>query len=245
MTESRDESAELDPTLEAWLAEARAEDDGATPDLAPLLGAVESRIAAAEGSPAFWLKSRSSATRRVIAGGAAALIVGLGGALALRGDFASYPPIPMAIALGSLATLLGLAIHQSLRPLHRPPMSRGARATMVALTLGATFAIALFAPSEAADDVATHGLLEHVSPCLFYGLLVGLPLYLVLRLLDRGGARTALLAACAAGLIGNLALTLHCPIDDPEHLMLAHAQVAVLFLAGLGVVHLVLRALWR
>ena len=243
MTDSRDESPELDPTLEAWLAEARASEGAAPPDLASLRAAVESRIAAAEGSPAFWLKSRSSGMRRAVAGGAAALIVALAGVLVLRGDFASYPPIPMAIALGSLATLLGLAIHQALRPLHRPPMSRGARVAMVVLTLGATFALALFSPSDAADGA--HGLLDHVSPCLFYGLLVGLPLYLVLRLLNRGGARTALLAACAAGLIGNLVLTLKCPIDDPEHLMLGHAQVAVLYLAGLGAVHGIARALRR
>ena len=75
---------------------------------------------------------------------------------------------------------------------------------------------------------------------------MGVPVYVALRLLDRGSSATAsLLAACAAGLTGNLVLQLHCPVDGVEHLMATHFSVALLFLVGLGLAHLVVRRLRR
>ena len=236
---------ELDPKLEEWLADARDADAAELPDLGPMLAEVEKDIAAAEKRPTFWLQTRPTWMRRAIAFAAAAIVVGLGGALTLRADLASRPPAFMAVALGSLALLLGLSLHQALRPLHRPPMPRGMRIGVVALTIGATLLLALLSPDDPADVGRGRGMLELVSPCLFIGLGLGVPIYLVLRLLDRGAGLGALLAACAAGLAGNLALQLHCPNDAPEHLMLAHFSVALLFVAGLGAVHALVRRLRR
>jgi len=58
---------------------------------------------------------------------------------------------------------------------------------------------------------------------------------LAARLLDRGahaGLGRRLLAAAAAGLAADLALELHCPIDDPGHLLAGHAAVGVALAAA-------------
>ena len=240
MTDPRTHDPELDPTLEDWLREAREGDAAAPPpDVDAMLGAVEREIEDAEKKPTFWLRTRPTWMRRAIAAAAAALVVGIGGVLTLRGDFEDYPLPTMVAACVALGSLLVLALHQALRPLHRPPLSAWARAGLVALTLGATFTLALLSPPDAPSETL-------VSPCLFYGLLMGAPVYLILRLLDRGaGVTSSLLAACAAGLAANLVLQLHCPRDGVEHLMINHASVAVLFLAALAVAHVVARRLRR
>jgi len=229
-----------DPELEEWLAEAREAEAGPQPELEGLLESVEREIGQAEKKPTFWLRTRPTWVRRAIASGAALGVVGLTAALMLRADFHDYPASYMAVALGSLGALLLLSVHMALRPLHRPPMRGAARAAVVGLTLASTFALALFSPHDPGE---AHGVFDHVSGCLFFGLLFGVPVYFVLRLLDRGAQATSLLAACAAGLLGNLVLQLHCPRKDPEHLMLAHFSVVLLFVAGLGLAHWLVRRL--
>ncbi|HJL19399.1 MAG TPA: NrsF family protein [Sandaracinaceae bacterium LLY-WYZ-13_1] len=237
---------ELDPKLEEWLAQAREDDAAeAPPALDDLFEGVARDIEAAEKKPSFWLRTRATWMRRLIGGVTAALVVVLGGVLGMR-DLGELPALYVGAALASLVVLLGLSLHQALRPLHRPPLPRGAQAAVVALTLLATFLLALLSPHAPEEAAASRGAMELVSPCLFYGLFIGLPVYLVLRLLDRrGGVAAPLLAACAAGLAGNLTLQLKCPNDDPQHLMLSHFAVALLFVAGLGLTHLLVRRLRR
>ncbi len=227
-----------DGELSQWLDEAREQDPPST-DYGALFSGVERDIAKAEAHPLFWLRTRSTTVRRFVAIVAALLVLLFGGILSLRANFDEYPPLQMALALLSLATLLGLSVHQALRPLYRPPLAPAARFALPILTLVATFLLALLPPHGVPAPLGGT-LIDHVSPCLFYGLLFGIPVYLVLRLLDRSGT-APLLGACAAGLAGNLVLTLHCPRNDPEHLMLGHFSVAFLFVAGLGLVHFLLR----
>ncbi|MGE0784214.1 MAG: hypothetical protein AB7S26_00900 [Sandaracinaceae bacterium] len=228
----------LDPDLEEWLAVARDADREAPPgDLDALWTAVEREQRAADTSKRFWIQSRPTWVRRSIAGLTALSVIAVGGLGSSRADLAELPLRFLISAVGALAFLLGASVWLALRPLHRPPLPRAAHAAMVALTLGSTFALALLAPDG--DDGVPHTTLLHemVSPCLFYGLFMGLPVYLVLRLVDRGPALSSLIAACAAGLAGNLVLQLHCPRHAPEHLMAAHFTVAVLFVVGLLLVH--------
>jgi hypothetical protein len=225
-----------DPELEAWLTAAR---DTRAPeaDYGAMLASLEGEIAKAEKQPAFWLRSRSTTIRRAVAIGAAFSMVAVALLLGLRGDFDAHP-LRIGATLAALALLLALSAHQALRPIHRPPLPQWASAAIVALTIGATFAVALLAPEGELGRFP-----PAVSPCFFYGLLAGLPVYLVLRLLDRGqsGWAASLLGGCAAGLLGNLVLTLYCPSHDMQHLMFGHAGVAVLFVAGLALVHAVVR----
>lgn len=180
---------ELDPKLEEWLADAReAEGAEAPPDVDAMFGEVEKQVQVADRSWAFWLRSRATWARRAIAFAAAAAVVVFGGVLTLRADFTELPLAWTLTALGSLAVLLGGSLYLALRPLHQPPLRPWARAALIGSSLAATCALALLAPAQAV--VGDQSFLRHVSPCLFYGMLVGLPVYLLLRLLDRGAPRS-------------------------------------------------------
>ena len=232
----------IDPALERLLAEAsqeEAEPEGG-PDLAPVFEEIQARIGEAEGRRSFWLATRPTRVRRAICWGTLALVALLGGVLTLRADFGDYPLPRMMAALGALFVLGGLSLHHALRPVHQPPLPRWVGALVVLAALGATFTLALLPPAHAGglEGVGAHG----AAPCLLYGLLFGLPVYGMLRVLDRGGGSPApLLGASAAGLAGNLVLQLHCPQTDPTHLLAGHFAVAALFIGGIGLIHLVTR----
>ncbi len=234
-------NGELDPELSEWLADARALDEAApSADYASMLREVEQDIARAESKPSFWLESRPTWMRRLIASIATMTVLVLGGVVMTHRDWSAISPLHLGVAFGALGVLLGASLHQALRPLQRPPLPRWARIGMGALTLVATFTLAILPMPDTHAAPIGEGL--HVSPCLFFGLLMGLPVYLVLRLLDRGTSHAPLLAACAAGLIGNLVLELHCPRTDAPHLMLGHFTVALVFVLGLGAVHFFVRS---
>jgi len=229
----------MDPELEEWLAEARdLEAADAPPDLDGMLEGVERRLSEADKSWTFWLQSRATSVRRAIAFLGAALIVTVTGVLSLRTNFADLPVPWLVLALGSVSALLGVSLYVGLRPLHEPALPKWIRLGVIGTTVGATCALALFAPEDAI--LSDQPLLAHASGCFFYGLLVGLPVYLLLRLLHRGGPAAALVTACAAGLTANLVLQLHCPRNDLEHLMAGHFTVVLLFLGGLGAIHWVI-----
>jgi hypothetical protein len=185
------------------------------------------------------MQTRPTWVRRSTAALAAGLIVFFGGVRALRPDIEDCSPLHLALGLGALVFLLALSAYEALRPLHRPALPPWKSGALIALTLASTFVLALIPPHHGPVDGAP--LLAHVTPCLFTGLLLGLPVYLLLRLLDRGSGAGALLAACAAGLAGDLALQLRCPRTDLEHLMLGHFLVALLFVGGLAAIRRLIR----
>ena len=73
--------------------------------------------------------------------------------------------------------------------------------------------------------------------CMGVGLLLGIPVYGLLRLVDRGNALGNLVAAAAAGVAGNFVLKAHCSIAGTTHELFGHASVALVFVVGLGLVH--------
>lgn len=183
-----------------------------------------------------FLRSRSTAVRRLI-------VLSVFGAL---GAFA-LSNIPMVdesmrnvhwmITLGAFVVLLVIAMMVVTRPVHRPELPRWQIVCLVCIAIGATV-LAAFSPGSAAQ-AATH---EHANgfmagACMGFGLLLGVPVYAALRLVDRGNAFGSLVAAAAAGLAGNFVLEAHCAIDSPGHVLLGHASVAILFVVGLGLVH--------
>lgn len=183
-----------------------------------------------------FLRSRSTAVRRLIV-----LAVFLG--LAVAG-WSSLPLVDESLRdpewVATLATFLALLIVAMMmvtRPVHRPELPRWQVTCLVCIALGAT-ALAAFWPTSGAQ-AATH---EHASgmmagACMGFGLMLGVPVYALLRLVDRGNAFGSLVAAAAAGLAGNFVLKAHCAIDTTGHVLLGHASVAVLFIVGLGLVH--------
>ncbi|MEM7434065.1 MAG: hypothetical protein AAF436_02865 [Myxococcota bacterium] len=141
------------------------------------------------------------------------------------------------MTLFAFVVLLLVSMMVVTRPVHRPEPSRWAIVCLVGVAVGATV-LAAFWPSSSAH-AATHqhasGLMAGI--CMGVGVLLGVPVYAALRLVDRGNAFGSLVAAAAAGLAGNLILKAHCAIDTTGHVLLGHASVAVLFVVGLGLVH--------
>ncbi|MGB5416885.1 MAG: hypothetical protein WBN01_19795, partial [Polyangiales bacterium] len=140
-------------------------------------------------------------------------------------------------SLATFCVLLVLAMFMVTRPVHLPAVPQWQSVCLVCIALGATV-LAAFWPHPAAQ-AATH---EHVGSvmagaCMGVGLLLGVPVYALLRLVDRGNALGSLVAAAAAGLAGNFVLKAHCAIPGTSHELLGHASVAVLFVVGLGLVH--------
>ena len=76
-----------------------------------------------------------------------------------------------------------------------------------------------------------------VGACMGAGLLLGVPVYALLRLVDRGNAFGSLVAASAAGLAGNFVLKAHCSVPGTSHELMGHASVALVFVLGMGLVH--------
>ena len=86
-------------------------------------------------------------------------------------------------------------------------------------------------------------LMRHASPCMIYGFVFGLPVYGALRFLDPGSSHAArIIAACAAGLAGNMVLELHCPMGGSTHLMAGHASIIVVYVLGVFLIEAMLRA---
>ena len=133
--------------------------------------------------------------------------------------------------------LLIVAMMMVTRPVHWPELPRWQVACLVGVAVGATVLAAFWPGAGAYAATHEHGSGMMAGACMGFGLLLGVPVYASLRLVDRGNAFGSLVAAAAAGLAGNFVLKAHCAIDTTGHVLLGHASVAVLFVLGLGLVH--------
>jgi hypothetical protein len=210
---------------------------GDAPETAALWEALEERTRHADHFTNRWYwRSLSSPVRRAL-GLAVLLLVALAVAtLTLRGDWHVYPTWRMALAAGAFAGLASVVVLATLGRDAAP----GARRTLTAcalvmLTVVVTAGLALLGPAHVATASALppphSSLLSHALPCLVFGLATGAPVLLCTRLLDRDARPW--LAAAAGALAGNLALQLHCPITQPEHLVWGHFMVTVALIAPL------------
>ncbi|MGB5811692.1 MAG: hypothetical protein WBG86_14240 [Polyangiales bacterium] len=183
-----------------------------------------------------FLRSRSTLARRLVL----LVVFGMLGIVALLNlpmVDESMRSTPWVTTLGAYLILLMVAMIVVTRPVHHPELPRWQILCLVGIAVGATV-LAAFAPGSGAQ-AATHqhatGVMAGI--CMGFGLLLGVPVYAALRLVDRGNAFGSLVAAAAAGLAGNFVLKAHCAIDTTSHVLLGHASVAVLFVVGLGLVH--------
>lgn len=207
--------------LGALLAEQRAGDHVAEGDL---FTCVQARLEREVGIRAWF---RSQTTRRRFALVAIVLAFSIAPALAQR---AAKGPVSalLAVSLALLATALLLAIPAVLRPLSRP-LRRMRVLAVAAGSLALPFALAGLSPvAGSAEHVASRA-----SACFLYGAALSLPVFVLLSLLDRAEQvhlpSLALLAG-TCGLAANLALRLHCPSEEPIHLLLGHATIGVAWL---------------
>lgn len=226
-----------EPDLGERLRELEApETPGSTERMDQMFSKVKTECDQSDRSLSGFLRSRSTVTRRM-------LVLSVFATLALIGWFA-FPlvgdqarTIQWAVSLVSFCVLILLAMFMVTRPVHLPALPRWQSLCLVCIALGATVVAALW-PHPAAQ-AATH---EHVGnvmagACMGVGLLLGIPVYALLRLVDRGNAFGSLVAAAAAGVAGNFVLKAHCAVPGTSHELLGHASVAVLFVVGLGLVH--------
>lgn len=221
-------------------AQFESDPDVRGPDLAtgPTRDEVEAGFAREARSPLAWLRSRPTSLRLglVLVGTlAAGILVGLS---ARRPDLADYPVARLTLELGLLGTILAMILGLASRPLIRPSLSPA----RLALALLATALVALGIALVPGPELRAHGSLGPIAPpnwasgvpCMSIGVLAAVPAYLLVRLFDRGSRTTTYLAAAAAGLVANFALTLHCPLGDVAHRVLTHASQGVILLACLG-----------
>lgn len=201
---------------------------------------VQGRIQQSSRQPAWWLRGRSTAVRRGIAVLTFAALATFGVLAMPRPDMGVYPMARMVLSLAALGLLALVSLHQALRPLHQPALRRAGGWLLVGGALLATLVVTALPPAHQAHPASLGGtgdvLISRAAPCLYVGLLLGLPVFALVRLLDRGSVLSAVLAACAAGLTANFLLQVHCPITATEHNVVAHFGVALLFVAGVGLV---------
>ena len=187
-----------------------------------------------------YLKSRSTMTRRLI-------VLTVFGALAFAGWFA-FPligdearTVPWTASLATFCVLLVIAMFMVTRPVHLPALPQWQSVCLACIAVGATV-LAAFWPYPVAQAAAhdhTGGVM--VGACMGAGLLLGVPVYALLRLVDRGNAFGSLVAASAAGLAGNFVLKAHCSVPGTSHELMGHASVALVFVVGMGLVHRITR----
>lgn len=222
---------DLDPSFFEGLSEdSDAFDEAALGDVFASLEADVEK----ERGPIAWFRNLRSSARLGIGLG---LSVGMVLAMALfspRSDLDVLPAWRLGVFIGSVAVLFGASVWFGLRPLHRPPMPAwvepglvaGALLGMVVLTL---LPLAPPMPYE-------HDDWQHAFGCMFSGVLLGLPAYVLIRMLDRGGRRaSAFLAAAAAALSANATLAMHCENDSVGHLLRGHATVGLIFVGAVAI----------
>jgi hypothetical protein len=196
-------------------------------DLTALEKAVRADLERERGAIA-WLRSRSTPVRLGLSLGFAALVALATLFVAARHDLAVYPLARLVLTLGWFFVAAGACAWLALRPAYLPRPSIG--------VVVAVAAFALLGPVLAAilPEVHTNDVGGHAPICFAIGTIAGAVALLLARALDRGAhaAGQLVLAAAAAGLVGNLALALHCPVNHPAHLLLGHATVPFALVVG-------------
>jgi hypothetical protein len=183
-----------------------------------------------------FLRSRSTRGRRLTVLSVFSLLAVIGWyAFPLVGDQARTAR--WATSLVTYVVLLLLAMLMVTRPVHLPALPRWQSVSLACAALAATI-VAAFWPYPAAMAAGhDHGGGIMAGACMGVGLLLGVPVYALLRLMDRGNALGSLVAAAAAGVAGNFVLKAHCSVPGTSHELLGHASVALVFVLGLGLVH--------
>jgi hypothetical protein len=198
-----------------------------------LFAKLEAEVAEETG-PRAWLRARPTRLRFAAALLSVLLVVGLGGALKQRPDFAEYPMARLVLLLGVYAAGIVLAFGKELY-LSARRGSPGDHVGLMVGTLGLPFLIA-FAP---ATEASRHAGPEGALGCFMYGALLTLPTAALLWAFDRDdrpSLRTVCLSAVALGLSANLVLELHCPSGNTLHLLLGHASLGLAWLTAWFVV---------
>lgn len=225
---------------EARLGKALATNTGSSMPNEELWTSIEAVIQVETGWRA-WLRSRPTGQRLVFVLIAALMAIGLA-AFKLRADWAAYPGDSVLAWLSAYSVGVLVSLWLLLAPLGRPrpPLSVLTGLGIVALALPFAYAFGLLAPVvHAADRASADEVLRRAVRCFTFGLAITLPFLAVTWAVERGDRvppGKVLLAGAAGGLVANLALLLHCPLNDETHLLLGHAPIGVATFLALAVI---------
>lgn len=208
-------------------------------ELDQLYASVRSQCDANDRTLAGFLRTRATWMRRLLVSAALALIA-FTAWRSLPAIAESARGTPWKMTLAAYLSLLLIATFLATRPLQLPPLAPWKAKAVAAVTVTATLIAALWPRADAAaasSSVTAETPAFMFMACMGMGLLLGVPVYALLRLFDQGNSFGNLMAAVAAGLAGNLLLNMHCPVHSGPHALFGHASVAVIFVLGLGLVH--------
>ena len=239
MTESQgngtaSEQGSVDEALAEQLSSARGMPSLSASDTEALFQRLDAQVSSREKGLGV-LRSLSTPVRQalvasLVAAFAAAVLMG-----SPRPDLEAYPLGRMVGVLGVLALFLLPTLAVALRPVHRPaPASWMVQALLWGGVVTTALVHALPAahtghPASALPAAAS--LAAHAGACLGSGVVMALPVYVLLRLLDRGLWSYRLLIAATAGLSANLLLQLKCPMTASSHLLAGHLGVSLVLIA--------------
>ncbi len=158
-------------------------------------------------------------------------VVGLVALVRPRMDLDHYPMGRMLLFAVLTGGLTAFVLPLLSRPTHAPPPRTGP--WPLALALAVPVALAVL-PAAHGVGHSAHSFLASAAFCFAFGTAAGLPALLLAWLVERQDPQPlarALLAAAAAGLVGNMALQVHCPITTPLHLLVSHAVIGAVLVA--------------
>jgi hypothetical protein len=167
---------------------------------------------------------------------AVVVVVGIG---LTRPDLAVYPMLRMELVLAALSLMAAGTAWYALRPLHLAELPGGLHgaAVLSAVTLPLFLAILPAAHHDHPMAARPDPFLPPTLMCFTFGTVVGAVVLATLWSMERRSrmpGRVVVLATALAGLAGNLALQLQCPVTDPMHLVLGHAMIGAVWTAALG-----------
>ena len=222
---SKDDPMAPKSDLDQLFGEAR--DPVGDTDLDALFAAT-ARERDAERGPLAWLRSRPTWLRRLVALAAVLACVGTAAWSHPRPDLGEVGWDALVLPTLSLGVMLVAAVWLGLRPLYEPTLARWKTTAFLVLCALATV-VATLVPAE---EASPHGF--RIWPCFGIGLLIALPVYAIMRVVDRGSRLSAILAAGVAGLAGNIGLEARCAMDGAAHGLGGHASVLFVLLLGVA-----------
>jgi hypothetical protein len=234
-TKTHNEQAEVDPAVAAWLDAGEAVDP---PDVSGDWSALQQELASEGGLGAA--RGLPTTVRLAVAVGLALALAALVFFGTRRPDFAVIPVGRLLADVALLLVPLLLLVAAFMHPIYRPPLSPKLRWSFVGLAAIAVLVSALLPAAHLDHPASLQGGGEDFVPravaCFGFGVSLGLPMLLGLRLLGRQGTGwrrfvPSMVVAGAAVLAGCLGLYLHCPITLSKHLLAGHAAVWIPFAA--------------